>query len=74
MGDDINSIGNLMILEQDINRSISNNLYEFKTKVYPTSIYGIVKKQAANYSDWKIDQCIERKSIEVNKILNYLFN
>jgi len=73
-GDDINSIGNLMILEQDKNRSISNNPYEVKTKVYPTSIYGIVKNQASNYSDWSIDKCRERKIIEVNKILNYLFN
>ena len=73
-GDDINSIGNLMILEQDKNRSISNNPYDVKTKVYPTSIYGIVKNQATNYSDWSIDKCRERKIIEVNKILNYLFN
>ena len=73
-GDDINSIGNLMILEQDKNRSISNNPYEVKSQVYPSSVYNIVKKQAEKYSDWKIDQCLERKSIEVNKILNYLFN
>jgi hypothetical protein len=63
-----------MILEQDKNRSISNNPYEVKSQVYPSSVYNIVKKQAEKYSDWKIDQCLERKSIEVNKILNYLFN
>ncbi|NMD01538.1 MAG: HNH endonuclease [Bacteroidales bacterium] len=36
--EDINSIGNLMILEQEINRSISNNTYDkkynFILKVY----------------------------------------
>ena len=73
-GDDINSIGNLMILEQDKNRSISNNPYEIKTKVYLTSIYGIVKNQATNYSEWTLETCRARKSTEVNKILNYLFN
>ena len=73
-GDDMNSIGNLMILEQDKNRSISNNPYEIKTKVYLTSIYGIVKNQATNYSEWTLETCRARKSTEVNKILNYLFN
>jgi hypothetical protein len=73
-GDDINSIGNLMILEQDKNRSISNNLYGVKAKVYPTSVYNIVKKQATNYSEWNLEKCKERKLTEVTKILNYLFN
>lgn len=73
-GEDINSLGNLMILEQDINRSISNKEYEVKKTIYPSSIYSIVKKQAENYSDWTLEKCRERKAIEVKKILNYLFD
>ncbi len=73
-GDNINSIGNLMVLEQDKNRSISNNPYVVKAKVYPTSIYEIAKNQAINYSAWSLEKCQERKALEVSKILNYLFN
>lgn len=77
-GENINSIGNLMILEQDINRSISNNEYELKIdknrqKSYHNSTYRIVHKQLDNYTKWDLKSCEERKVMEVNKILNYLF-
>ena len=73
-GDDINAIGNLMILEQDKNRSISNNPYELKAAVYPTSIYAIAKNQASTYSSWSLEECQKRKELEIKKILDYLFN
>ena len=78
-GENINSIGNLMILEQDINRSISNNEYELKIdknrqKSYHNSTYRIVHKQFENYTKWDLESCEERKAFEVKKILNYLFN
>lgn len=73
-GDDINSVGNLMVLEEDKNRSISNNPYEIKTKVYSSSIYSIVKNQVINYKEWTLDKCKDRKQVEVTKILKYLFN
>jgi len=73
-GDDINSIGNLMVLESTINKSINNREYSYKIKRYPESEYAIVHNQVKNYSVWTIEQCTERKTIEANKILNYLFN
>lgn len=72
--DDLNSIGNLVVLEQGINRSISNGIYDYKTKSYVLSNFQIVKNQAANYSDWTLENCKQRKTKEINKILNYLFN
>jgi len=73
-GVDINSIGNLMVLEQDKNRSIGNSPYELKTKVYPSSVYRIVRNQAIYHKEWTLDKCKERKHIEASKILKYLFN
>lgn len=72
--EDINSIGNLMVLEQDKNRSISNKPYDHKINVYPTSRYEIAKKQPVEYSEWNLLKCQERKTKEITKILRYLFN
>lgn len=72
--DNINSIGNLIILEQEINRSISNNSYELKIVRYSESNYSIVKKQPVQYLNWDLEQCLDRKEKETQKILNYLFN
>lgn len=70
----INSIGNLMVLEQGINRSISNNPYEIKIESYPSSNFTIVRNQATNFSIWNLDNCKVRKQKETEKILSYLFN
>jgi len=73
-GDNINSIGNLMILERHINQSISNKPYNFKIKEYKNSNYEIVKKQVDTYSEWSLEKCLERKEKELEKMLKYLFN
>jgi hypothetical protein len=70
----INSIGNLMVLEQEINRSIRNNPYEIKISRYPESNFSIVKKQLIEYSTWDLEKCMLRKQKETEKILNYIFN
>lgn len=72
--ENINSIGNLMILEQEINRSISNNPYEIKVERYLESNFLIVKKHPELYSKWDLKNCLERKQKEKEKILNYIFN
>lgn len=78
--ENINSIGNLMILEQNINRSISNNEYTQKTnetrgKSYCNSKFMIVKNQIKQYpTEWTLNNCIDRKQKEVQKILRYIFN
>lgn len=71
--DNINSLGNLMILERKINQSISNGEYSDKLKRYPESIFTVVRNQCYNYSHWDLSKCIERKEIEKRKILNYIF-
>ncbi len=73
-GDTINSIGNLVILEQDINRSISNNAYDVKIEGYKKSKFAIIEKHLRCHSDWNLEKCLERKDKEMTKLLNYLFN
>jgi hypothetical protein len=73
-GDDINSIGNLMVLEYDINRSNRNKQYSVKTEKYTNSIFQIVKDQIKNYKKWDLDDCKKRKGKEVKAILEYLFS
>jgi hypothetical protein len=72
-GEEINSIGNLIILEQYINRSISNNPYPEKIIRYPESLYSIVGKHIEKHKEWNLDLCKKRKEYEINKIVNYLF-
>lgn len=72
--ENINSIGNLMILEQKINRSISNNPYEIKIMRYHESNFSIVKNLTFQYSDWNLEKCLYRKDKEAQKIFDYLFN
>jgi hypothetical protein len=73
-GENIDSVGNLIILEQEINRSISNNPYELKIQRYPESTFSIVQNQSSNYPIWDLDKCLQRKEQEVQKMLSYLFN
>jgi hypothetical protein len=72
--ENINSIGNLIVLEQEINRSISNNPYEIKIRSYTCSKFSIVKKQPIEYPSWDLEKCMLRKQKETEKILNYIFN
>jgi uncharacterized protein with ParB-like and HNH nuclease domain len=66
-GDDINSIGNLMVLEYDINRSISNKPYVKKIIGYADSCFKVVHDQINNYHTWDLDDCKKRKEYEVKK-------
>ncbi|WP_433901054.1 DUF262 domain-containing protein [Sphingobacterium puteale] len=72
--ENINSLGNLMILEQHYNRSISNSEYKDKAITYAKSKFSIVKNHHDRYSLWDLSKCIERKETEKNRILQYLFN
>ena len=73
--ENINSIGNLVVLEREINQSLSNKLYDTKICNYPTSIFKIVKNHCTQYSShWDLATCLDRKEKEKNKILDYLFN
>lgn len=71
--ENINSLGNLMVLEQNLNRSISNNPYESKINRYSESGFEIVKKQGTEYDSWDLSQSKVRKEKEMRKLLSYLF-
>lgn len=71
-GENLNSLGNLVVLEQNINRSI-NNVTSKKFDGYKKSSLTIVKdKLTEQYPDWNLRKCIIRKDYEVNKIIKYL--
>ncbi len=68
----LNSVGNLVVLEKNINRSI-NNVESKKLKGYQKSSLNIVKtKLTKQYLNWNLNKSIDRKEYEVNKIFNYL--
>ena len=72
-GDELHSIGNLMVLERHINQSISNKDYH-KVKIprYKKSIFETVKIQAKAYNkDWEKQNCLDRKKLEIDKIITY---
>ena len=72
-GIELNSLGNLMILESHINRSISNKPYGFKIKKYTDSKYEIVKKQVKDFPEWDLDNAKKRKQGELEKLNTYIF-
>ena len=78
-GSDINSIGNLMVLEQDINRSINNNDYGIKisserNKSYAKSKFQIVQNQIKSHPEWRLENAQKRKETEKQKLIRYLFS
>lgn len=73
-GSDINSIGNLVVLERRINRSINNREHK-KLQNYQKSKHTIVNTKLVNqYKDgWNLEKCKSRKIVEVRKIKDFLF-
>jgi len=72
-GETLNSIGNLVVLEQKINRSINNRESE-KLNGYKNSEFEIVKsKLVSEYDNWDLTKCKLRNVNEVEKIFNYIF-
>lgn len=82
-GNELNSIGNLMILEQRINRSIHNEDYSVKISserandkpTYQKSKFKIVHNQISKYPgpEWSLKMAKERKESEKKKLIDYLF-
>ena len=74
-----NSIGNLMLLEFDINRSIG--CLPFKEKkdrsdgglCYKDSKYATVKRIRL-YEDWGLQEVMQRRKKEIERLSDYLFN
>lgn len=77
-GSELNSLGNLIILESTINRSISNIPFNEKLRRYPESKFKIVrnltqKATESNITEWTVDKAKERKTNEINKLNKYYF-
>lgn len=71
-GENLNSIGNLVILEQSINRSIGNDESK-KLENYENSKFHIVKsKLSEQYIGWGLGKCLSRKEYEMNKIIKFI--
>jgi hypothetical protein len=78
-GDILNGIGNLVVLESSINRSIGNEPFDIKTDAsrdpsYHKSSYRNIHqilKQSGGV--WTKDQCEKRRDAEVLKLSNCLF-
>lgn len=73
-----NSIGNLMVLEYNINRSIGKLPFNEKKErsgkklCYKDSIFATVKKISES-ADWGIEEIKQRKESEINRISKFLF-
>lgn len=70
---ELHRVGNLMLLERDMNRSISNGNY-VKTKLaaYARSGFAVAKMQARGYAAWDLAACLHRKTREIDSLLGYL--
>lgn len=73
-GGDINSLGNLIVLEQTINRQIQNKPFEEKVEYYKESEFQAIQNIVKSYKKWNYESCKKRKKIEVNKIIKYFFD
>lgn len=73
-GPEINRLGNLVVLESGLNRSISNGDYQkVKIPAYAAQKdFEIVRKHAKQYPEWGPTQCVKRKGQEVEKLVKYL--
>lgn len=74
-----NSIGNLMLLEYDINRSIGRLPFNEKKErsdggiCYKDSNYATVKR-IRNYSSWGLPEVEQRRNKEIERISDFLFS
>lgn len=73
-GNEINSLGNLVVLEQHINRKIKNYPYTEKKKEYMNSKYIAIKNIYDSNDEWSLQKSRERKDVLIQNILNYFFN
>ncbi len=70
-----NCIGNLVILEYDLNRSIGKNPYSEKRMRYlEDSKIASVKKIAQDNEEWGIDQVTKRRDEQIKILTDYLLN
>ena len=74
--DEFNGIGNLMVLERSINRSIKDKPAKGKTEEYKKSKYAAVKieflDKYRNLDKWDIERVRDRATEEIEKIKSFM--
>jgi hypothetical protein len=73
-GEDLGSLGNLVVLEPHINRSIKNQPYAEKIKSYINSEHRAIHELLEQHPEWNLDRCQQRKDVVAEKIMHYLFD
>jgi hypothetical protein len=73
-GDELHRLGNLVVLEQDINRSISNGDYQnTKVPAYTKSKFASVRHIAKEHPEvWTLEKSLQRKTDQVEKLTQFL--
>lgn len=72
-GNELNRIGNLIVLEYNINRSINNGDYATVKRLrYKDSKFISVKNFSDKNKQWSLAQCLARKEKLVKKLADYL--
>ena len=73
-GQELNRLGNLIVLDRSLNRSISNENYKtVKLSRYVSQgVFKIVTRHAEQHPDWNLDFCLKRKDSEAARLVNFL--
>ena len=72
-GADMNHIGNLVLLERGVNRSISNRDYVgIKRNAYASSGFRIVRELAQQHESWDLRRCQARAELQRARLVSYL--
>jgi hypothetical protein len=69
----INSLGNMMLVEKTIKAEVKNLPFGKKSKLLEKSSLQIARK-LPSLPDWNLNNCKQRKETESKKILDYLFS
>jgi len=72
-GQDLHGLGNLTVLEREINRSISNEpYYSHKRDRYRQSRFNCVRSFAQNQPTWSLQEATQRKTRLADRLVTYL--
>lgn len=71
---ELHRIGNLIVLESSLNRSISNEDYQIvKVPAYQSrSSFRVVRTHAVEFPEWSLETCKQRKARLKSKLVDYL--
>lgn len=71
-GDEINRLGNLVIFESSLNRSVGNDTTK-KPEKYASSVFRSVNKLKDEVEAWTLEKALERRKLLTQLMREYLF-